>query len=442
MNYARNWFKAFANSSCGKWFNDLKTSGKLRVEDLGNKIEYYFKSTKYGDDNIKLATVAEEGSGFKITKHENGVPENFDPKDIEAATDDISGLGTHADGAAVVCANGSCDIKLGGCFVAGTLIETPAGKKPIETLNEGDEVITYDSASKSNIHKRIIGTSRKAMSFLRRIVVGRDTITATPGHLIYTAKGWLSATLISTGTFITNSEHSFVRVDTAFTIESPQAVYNFEVEDNHNYYIGEEGLLVHNGIDCKEKMKLANKANDPANIINAQGKFVDALLEDAYLRYLSRKSGSGQIPKSRLEWKQARDYWLFDSPIARGNRFNSKAVRDDWYDFHEINLENGKRLDSYVPPTNGNPGEIISRKATNLEEIDITTFEAYLKELNTKYAPGTKIRSNKYPGLDGQTIQGNKILEIPESNLNFERLNEYRDLASSKYGIEIRFRPE
>ena len=189
-------------------------------------------------------------------------------------------------------------------------------------------------------------------------------------------------------------------------------------------------------------MKLANKANDPANIINAQGKFVDALLEDAYLRYLSRKSGSGQIPKSRLEWKQARDYWLFDSPIARGNRFNSKAVRDDWYDFHEINLENGKRLDSYVPPTNGNPGEIISRKATNLEEIDITTFEAYLKELNTKYAPGTKIRSNKYPGLDGQTIQGNKILEIPESNLNFERLNEYRDLASSKYGIEIRFRPE
>jgi hypothetical protein len=29
--------------------------------------------------------------------------------------------------------------------------------------------------------------------------------------------------------------------------DSVTEVYNFEVEDNHNYYVGEDGVLVHNG---------------------------------------------------------------------------------------------------------------------------------------------------------------------------------------------------
>ena len=36
--------------------------------------------------------------------------------------------------------------------------------------------------------------------------------------------------------------------------------------------------------------------------------------------------------------------------------------------------------------------------------------------MGQKYTPGTTIRSNKYPDIDGQTLRGQQIIEIPASN--------------------------
>ncbi len=54
-----------------------------------------------------------------------------------------------------------------------------------------------------------------------------------------------------------------------------------------------------------------------------------------------------------------------------------------------IHLENGKRLDSYDEIK----GEIVSRKATDLESIELSTFESYLKEMKNKYSAGIKIET-------------------------------------------------
>ena len=40
-------------------------------------------------------------------------------------------------------------------------------------------------------------------------------------------------------------------------LESPIAVYNFQVEDDHTYYVGESGLLVHNA--CNGNVKAAQR---------------------------------------------------------------------------------------------------------------------------------------------------------------------------------------
>ena len=101
------------------------------------------------------------------------------------------------------------------------------------------------------------------------------------------------------------------------------------------------------------------------------GRFKDNVLETDYLAYVTRKNTAGKTPRDRLDWKETRDYWLYDSPMARGNRFNDKAVDNNWYDFHEINLANGKRLDSY----DNIKGEIVSRKASDLDDISLQTFE-------------------------------------------------------------------
>ncbi|MGE7928293.1 hypothetical protein [Lysinibacillus xylanilyticus] len=178
------------------------------------------------------------------------------------------------------------------------------------------------------------------------------------------------------------------------------------------------------------------------DLLSSNGKFKDSKLESDYQKYLARKAKGDKPPRGRSEWKKTRDYWLNDSPVARGNAFNKKSVVEEWYPCNEVHLSNGKRLDSYDPIK----GEIVSRKATDLGNIELSTFESYLKEMKVKYEPGTIIRTDKYadfiPPIDGQPLKGKQILEIPASNKNFSGIQEYIDLAKNKYGIEIRFREE
>jgi hypothetical protein len=100
------------------------------------------------------------------------------------------------------------------------------------------------------------------------------------------------------------------------------------------------------------------------------------------------------------------------------------------------------RLDSYVPPSNGVEGQIISRKATDLIDISENTFRSYLREMRKKYASGTLIRSDKYPDLDGLKIQGRQYLQIPESNMEFYDIDRYKKIAKDEYDIEIIFLKE
>ena len=66
--------------------------------------------------------------------------------------------------------------------------------------------------------------------------------------------------------------------------------------------------------------------------------------------------------------------------FKRGNLFNKKGVAKYTNSKCEIHLGNGKRLDTYIP------GEkIISRKATDLDQIEESTWRNYCNELITKY---------------------------------------------------------
>lgn len=172
-------------------------------------------------------------------------------------------------------------------------------------------------------------------------------------------------------------------------------------------------------------------------LVGENGRFTDPALEDRYQQYVKRKQATSSPVRDRADWKVESDFWTKESPVARGNEFNRKAVKEQWYDYNEVHLKNGNRLDSY---STQNGGEIVSRKATNLGEIDQSTFEGYLDELNEKYKRGTEIRSNKYPELDGKKLEGTKYLEVPESNRLVPDIDKLIKLAR-KRGIEIRFRP-
>ncbi|MCB0649304.1 MAG: hypothetical protein KDC49_21690, partial [Saprospiraceae bacterium] len=137
--------------------------------------------------------------------------------------------------------------------------------------------------------------------------------------------------------------------------------------------------------------------------------------------------------KTKPTWPEIQSLW------KRGNDFNAKGRLE--YEYNEINLVDGKRLDSYIPGE-----EIVSRKATTLSEIQVSTFEGYLKELTTKYKKGKIIRSNKYmdgPGaIDGHTLSGDYFLEIPSSNRGYYEASEELQALANKYDVQIKYLDE
>ena len=172
------------------------------------------------------------------------------------------------------------------------------------------------------------------------------------------------------------------------------------------------------------------------SLIGPNGHFLDAGLEDAYQAYVKRKQARGETPGERADWKAERDYWLTESPTDRGNRFDSIAG-DLNYQYNQVHLTNGKRLDSYDPAA----GEIISRKATDFDIIQESTFRTYLREIKAKYGEGTIIRSDKYPDLDGQPLRGHYVLEVPDSNMSAATRAQFEQIAREE-GIMIRYTNE
>ncbi len=72
---------------------------------------------------------------------------------------------------------------------------------------------------------------------------------------------WCSAIEIRAGDILklANGKTAIVSKVYSETLSSPVTVYNFEVEDFHTYYVGEDSVLVHNECRLAKKEKLPTK---------------------------------------------------------------------------------------------------------------------------------------------------------------------------------------
>ncbi|WP_234969339.1 hypothetical protein [Bacillus massilinigeriensis] len=100
-----------------------------------------------------------------------------------------------------------------------------------------------------------------------------------------------------------------------------------------------------------------------------------------------------------------------------GNNFNKE--NRPRYPYNEVELEakevGGKKyvVDSYAPNK-----EIVSRKFTQLSEVQEKTAKSYLNEITKKYSSGSKISNGTFNpnALKGGRLKGELILEIPVQN--------------------------
>lgn len=109
--------------------------------------------------------------------------------------------------------------------------------------------------------------------------------------------------------------------------------------------------------------------------------------------------------------QQKKPEWL--ERIERGNQFNKDRASAYPHNEVYINKPDGSgyyRLDSYNPAK----GEIVSRKYTQLGDVQENTALSYVKEVTDKYPPGAKIANVPSSGqLAGQKLAGQPVLEVP-----------------------------
>ena len=141
--------------------------------------------------------------------------------------------------------------QFGVCFVAGTRVQTADGTKNIEEIQPGDLVWAWDEETNKTELKPVVETYINEATELTHLFVGSEEIVCTPGHKFYAPKkGWTDACRLRAGDILVlvNGEYVVVEKIQHELLESPVAIYNFQVQDDHTYYVSNIGVLVHN--DC------------------------------------------------------------------------------------------------------------------------------------------------------------------------------------------------
>ena len=135
------------------------------------------------------------------------------------------------------------------CFIAGTLVATKNGLVPIENIEPGDLVWATDEKTGETALKEVVQLFRNETEEWVHVTLNGEELTCTPNHPFYSpVKGWTSAVDLRAGDILVmlNGEYVVVEQVQHELLESPEITYNFEVEDYHTYYVGQDSILVHN----------------------------------------------------------------------------------------------------------------------------------------------------------------------------------------------------
>ena len=138
----------------------------------------------------------------------------------------------------------------GSCFVAGTKISTYFGFKNIEDIQKNDIVLSYNEKTQQNEYSIVLQTMiHNVVEPIYTLYIKNEQLRVTGIHRFLIKRNnleWIPVQDIKIGDWILFADgtwHLIWKID--INIEH-QIVYNFEVSNNHNYYVGYNQILAHN----------------------------------------------------------------------------------------------------------------------------------------------------------------------------------------------------
>ena len=130
------------------------------------------------------------------------------------------------------------------CFARGTLVWTNTGKRAIETLEIGDLVLSQNVETGELAYQPVVGRTVRPPCPVLKLTLDGEELTASLGHPLWVSGvGWRMAKQVDEAAVL-HGVHGPVRVD-AVEPASKAKVYNLILANNHTYFVGESGILVH-----------------------------------------------------------------------------------------------------------------------------------------------------------------------------------------------------
>ena len=139
----------------------------------------------------------------------------------------------------------------GGCFAAGTLIAMQNGHKNIEDILPGDMVLSYNELTGINEYSKVLQTMiHDVEEEIYTLYIEDEALVVTGIHRFFINRNgqtsWVPAAQLDIGDLVMFADgtwHEIYNIDIAI---NHLFVYNFEVSNNHNYYVGHCSILAHN----------------------------------------------------------------------------------------------------------------------------------------------------------------------------------------------------
>ncbi|HEU4962139.1 MAG TPA: RHS repeat-associated core domain-containing protein [Sphingomonas sp.] len=140
------------------------------------------------------------------------------------------------------------------CFTAGTLVDTPTGLKPIETLKVGDFVISRNPETGETAVKPIVAITPAHERRIWKVIISyksqsgwrEEVFETTEDHPWRTAdRRWVVSSSLKPHQKLSRESGAAIVLSAADS-RTTKLTYNLTIGDFHTYFVGKSKTLVHN----------------------------------------------------------------------------------------------------------------------------------------------------------------------------------------------------
>lgn len=193
------------------------------------------------------------------------------------------------------------------CLAAGTLVDTEQGPRPIEQLQPGNRVWSFDLENQRPLLTTVQTVYHGEAPAVLQIT---PTLSATAEHPVFADGEWIPAGNLRQGDIVVGREEPYLLPAMPQLLNRKTQVFDLAVNEPHNFFAG--GILVHNksmafGMGFFDRWKLFHVAPSPyANQVTSRSYWPRivglalALIAAGVSIYALRRRGAIAPPPTRV----------------------------------------------------------------------------------------------------------------------------------------------